>query len=325
MDRRTLLRTAVATLLAVPLVSFGQQTGKVPRIGLLMSETLPAQASRVEALRIGLRDHGYVEGKNIAIEMRSAGGDYDRLPELAAELAKLKVDVIVAFGGKAGAAAKRATTTIPIVDPVIDDPIALGASSYARPAGNLTGSAQFSPESAAKRLELLREVFPRITRVAVLINPASTGSAPQLQAMQATANALKFELQVIEVRTAREIGAALAAMAQRRIEAIVAPTETLFRANAIEIAEFAARQRLPLIGPTEFAAAGALIGYGGDPAELYRHAAYFVDRILKGAKPADLPIEQVSNLKLVINLKTANTLGITIPQSLLVRADDVMR
>jgi putative tryptophan/tyrosine transport system substrate-binding protein len=274
----------------------------------------------------GLREHGYVEGKNIAIEFRSADGDYDRLPGLAVELASLKVDVIVAFGTKAVSAAQRATTTIPIVDPSMGDPVALGlSSSLARPGGNITGIVQFSPEAAAKRVEFLKEALPRITRVAVLINPANTGTPPQLQAMRATANALKLELQSVEVRTSRDLRESIAATAKRRVEGIVVSTDTLFRANLVEIADLTAKHRLPSIGPKEFAAAGGLIGYGADVAEMYRHAAYFVDRILKGAKPGDLPIERVTKLELVINLKTANALSITIPQSLLVRADDVIR
>ena len=312
--------------LAAPLVLFAQQQKTVPRIGLLIPETVSVETTRVEALRSGLRDHGYVEGKNIIFELRSADGNYDRLPDLAAELAKLKVDVIVAFGTKAVSAAQRATTTIPIVDPVMGDPVALGLSgSLARPGGNVTGSVQFSVEGGAKRVELLKEAVPRITRIAILINPANTGNPLQLQAMRVTANALKLEVQALEVRNAKELGDALATLAQWRVEALVVPSDTLFRANFIEIADRAGKQRLPSAGTKEFAVAGGLIGYGPDPVELYRHAAYFVDRLLKGAKPGDLPIEQATKLEIVINLKTAKTLGIMIPQALLVRANDVIR
>jgi putative ABC transport system substrate-binding protein len=312
--------------LVAPLASLAQQSGKVPRIGLLIPETPSVEASRIEALRAGLRDRGYVEGSNMAIELRSAEGNYDRLSELAAELAKLKVDVIVAFGTKAVSAAQHATATIPIVDPVMGDPVAIGlSSSLARPGGNITGSVQFSPETGAKRLEFLKEVFPRITRVAVLINPANAGNPLQLQTMRVTANALNLELQALEVRNAKELGEVLAAMAQRRVEALVVPTDTLLRAHAAEIADRAASLRLPSAGSREYAEAGGLIGYGPDPVPLYRRSAYFVDRILKGAKPDDLPIERATKVDLVINLKTAKALGITIPQSLLVRADDVIR
>jgi putative ABC transport system substrate-binding protein len=324
--RRHFVFALAVTALAAPLASLAQHSGKVPRIGLLIPETPSVEASRVEALRAGLRDHGYVEGKSIAIELRSADGNYDRLPELAVELTKLKVDVIVAFGSKAVSAAMRATTTIPIVDPVMGDPVAAGlSSSLARPGGNVTGSVQFSPEAGAKRLELLKEAVARTARIAVLLNPANPGSPLQLQAMRATANALKLELQAVEVRNAKELGPTFAAIEQGRIEAIIVPTDTLFRANAIEIADRAASLRLPSAGSKEFAAAGGLIGYGPDAVELYRHAAYFVDRIIKGAKPDDLPIEQATKLDLVINLKTAKAIGITIPPSLLVRANDVIR
>jgi putative ABC transport system substrate-binding protein len=316
----------VASALAAPRVLLAQQQRPVPRIGFLLPEAPSDDASRTNALRAGLRDYGYVEGKNIAIEVRSADGKYDRLPELAAELVKLKVDVIVAFGSKAVSAATRATATIPIVDPSMGDPVASGlATSLARPGGNVTGLGQFSGEAGAKRLELLKEAVPRITRVAVLINPANTSSPQQVQAMRVTADALQLELQALEVRNAKEIGPTFAAMAQGRIEAIVVATDTLFRVNHIEIADRAARQRLPSTGSKEFAAAGGLIGYGPDPIELNRRAAYFVDRILKGAKPGDLPIEQATRLELVINLKTAKALGITIPQSVLVRANEVIQ
>ena len=291
-----------------------------------MSETLSAQTSRMDALRAGLRDRGYVEGKNIAVEIRTADGNYERLPELAAELVSLKVDVIVAFGTKAVSAAKRATTTIPIVDPVMADPVALGiSSSLAHPGGNITGIAQFGPEAASKRVEFLREAVPRVTRVAVLSNPANPSSAVDFNAIRDAANVLKLELQLLEARSQAEFRQAFSAMAQRRIEAIVVLTDTLFRSNAVEISDLAIKQRLPLAGPKEFAAAGGLIGYGYDPVELYRHAAYFVDRLLKGAKPGDLPIEQATKFDLVINLKTAKALGIKVPQSLLVRANDVIR
>jgi putative ABC transport system substrate-binding protein len=325
--RRKLLVMFVAGALAGSLASFAQpQQQKVPRIGFLISEALSGSASRVDALRAGLLDRGYVEGKNIAIELRSADGDYDRLPELAAELVKLKVDVIVAFGTKAVLAAKRATTTIPIVDPVMGDPVAAGlGSSLARPGGNITGSAQFGRESNAKRLEYLKEALPRITRVAFLFNPANPSGRQGFEALRVTADALKLELQALEVRNTKELGAAFSAMALGRVEAIVVSTDTFFQTHAIDIADLAAKQRLPSAGATAYAIAGGLIGYGVNDADMYRHAAYFVDRILKGAKPRDLPIEQATRLYLVINLETAKALGVAIPQSLLVRADEVIQ
>jgi putative ABC transport system substrate-binding protein len=291
-----------------------------------MSETRSAQTSRIEALREGLRDRGYVEGKNIATELRSADGNYDRLPELAAELVSLKVAVIVAFGTKAVSAAQRATTTIPIVDPVMGDPVALGLSkSLARPGRNITGSTQYGPEIAAKRIELLKEAIPYLARVTVLINPANAGSGMQVGVMRATTEALKLELRVLEVRSPNEFKQAISRIPKGHAEALLVTSDTLFRLNAAEIVNLAATRQLPLAGPREFAALGGLIGYGPDALELYRHAAYFVDRILNGAKPDDLPIEQPTKLGLVINLKTAKALGLTIPQSLLLRADELIQ
>lgn len=324
MNRRETLVALFALGAASRMVNAQQRPA--PRIGFLISETLSVSASGVDALRAGLHDHGYTEGQSIVIEVRSADGDYDRLAELAADLVKLKVNVLVAFGTKAVLAARRATTTIPIVDPVMADPVAVGlSSSFARPGGNITGSAQFGRESVAKRLELLKEASPRITRVAFLFNPANPSGRLTFETLRTTADALKLELQALEVRTAREFGATFAAIAQGRIDAIVISTDTLFQANAIEIADLAANQRLPSAGATAYAVAGGLIGYGVNDADMYRHAAYFVDRILKGAKPGDLPNERAPALELVINLETAYALGITVPKSLLVRADEVIR
>jgi putative ABC transport system substrate-binding protein len=223
-------------------------------------------------------------------------------------------------------AATHATTIIPIVDPVMGDPVLMGVSgSLARPDGNVTGSIQFGAESNGKRLEYLKEAVPRIKRVAILLNPANASSARQLELVRATADALKLELSAFELGNAKELGATFAAIAQRRVDAIVVASDTLFRANAAEIVDLAAKQQVPLAGTKEFAVAGGLIGYGSDPIVLYRRGAYFVDRLLKGAKPADLPIERAIGLELVINLKTAKLLGITIPQTLLVRANDVIQ
>lgn len=324
-SRRCTLRALLA-LGAAPLAAFAQPARKQGRIGFLIPETPDIESTRAEALRAGLRDHGYVEGRNIVIEVRSADGNYERLPALAAELVNLKVDVIVAFGSKAVSAAQRATTTIPIVDPVMGDPVAVGLSSgLARPGGNVTGLVQFSIEAGAKRLELLKEVVPRMTRVAVLINPANPGSPLQVQAMRAVADVRRLELQAFEVRNAGELEAAFAALERGHFEAAVVGTDTLLRAHHVEIADRLKRQSLPSAGSNEFAKAGGLIGYGSDPVDLYRRAAYFVDRIFKGAKPADLPIERATQLHLVINLKTANALGVSVPQSLLLRANDLIR
>jgi putative ABC transport system substrate-binding protein len=326
-NRRRVLTLCFGAI-AAPLASLAQQPqGKVPRVGFLISETLSGQASRIEALRAGLRDLGYVEGKNIAIEIRSAEGNYDRLPSLAAELARLKVDVLVAFGIKALAAASTATTTIPIVIPATSsDPVAMGlVSSLARPGGNVTGSTTFGPEIMAKRLELLKEVMPGMTRVAVLVNPANSSFGPTFKQMDIAAKSLNISLNPFEVRAPGEFDRVFAAMAKGRVDAIVIQDDTIFgEANANAIAELAARQRLLAVGSKAFAEAGGTIGYGRTDSELYRRGAYFVDRILKGAKPGDLPIEQATRFELVINMKIAKALGIKIPRSVMLRADRVI-
>ena len=328
-SRRTLIIALSAGALVASLASFAQQPqGKVPRVGFLISETLSGQVSRIEALRAGLRDLGYVEGKNIAIEFRSAEGNYDRLPDLAAELTRLKVDVLVAFGIKALAAASGATTTIPIVIPATSsDPVAMGLiSSLARPGGNVTGSTAFGPEIMAKRLELLKEVMPGMTRVAVLVNPANSSFGPTFKQMDIAAKSLKFSLQPFEARGPGEFDRAFAEMAKRRVDAMVVQDDTIFgEANANAIAELAARHRLLAVGSKGFAEAGGTIGYGRTDSELYRRGAYFVDRILKGAKPGDLPIEQATRFDLVINMKIAKALGIKIPQAVLLRANEVIQ
>jgi putative ABC transport system substrate-binding protein len=318
----------MAVAIAVPIVSFAQQPEtKIPLVAFLMSETVSAQADTIEAVRAGLRDHGYIDGKNVKIELRSAEGNYDRLPGLAAELTRLNVDVIVAFGSKAVSAAVRSTTTIPIVDTSIGgDLAALGlGDSLARPGKNVTGVAVLSQETGAKRIEFLKEALPQIALVTVLVNPLNASTPGQVQAMRATAASSKVDLDVAEVRSPQELREAIMAAARRTRGGLVVSTDTLFRANLIEIASLAAKHALPAIGPKEFAAVGGLMGYSPDRMEVYRRAAYFVDRILKGAKPNELPIERVTRVELVINAKTAKTLGITIPQSLLLRADDVIQ
>lgn len=322
MLRRLVLAVLVVAL--APLTAFAQAPQRnVPRIGFLIAETFSGQATRVEALRAGLKDRGYVEGKNFAIEFRSADGHYDRLPAKAAELTRLKVDVIVAFGSKAVLAAQHATSTIPIVVPVIGDPVAVGAAgSVARPGGNITGSATFGPQVSAKRLEFLREAVPHVTRVAYLLNPANASSAFNLQSVRDSARSL--EVRAFEVRVPSDFERTFSAIANARVGAVLVSTDTLLASNAKEIADLAAAQRLPTASGKEFAEAGGLIGYGANDAELYRRASYFVDRILKGAKPSDLPIEQATRFELVINMKAAKALGIKIPQSILIRADKVI-
>ena len=312
-------------LVAAPLAADAQQIGKVPRIGFLGATSASGYRALLEAFRQGLRDLGYVEGKNLVIEFRWAEGRYDRLPALAAELVGLQVDLLVCHGTPGTWAAKRATTTIPIVMAATGDAIGSGlVASLARSGGNITGTTHFSPEINAKRLELLKEAVPRLRRVAVLVNPDDPGTAPILRAMALTATSLKLELQLFEARGPSEFERAFAAMAQRRSEALVTMNDPMLMSNAGGLAALAAQRRLPSVGFKEFAQAGGLMAYGVDFPGLYRHAAVFVDKILKGAKPADLPVEQATKFELVINLKTAKAFGLTIPPSLLMRADEVI-
>ena len=325
MDRRAFISSVTGSLLAAPLAVEGQQVGRVWRIGFLGAATPSVWASRVEGLRGGLRDLGYVEGKNIVIEFRWANGMYDRLPDLAAELTRLKIDVLVTAGTPGTLSAKRATTTIPIVMAASGDAVATGlVASLARPGGNITGSTSFSQQLHAKRLELLKEAMPNLGLVGVLFNPRNPAFTTDLQEMETAARSMKVRLQRFESQGPNEFAGAFAAMTRSHVDAVVIQEDGMLNDNTRAIADLAAQQRLSSIGLKEFAAAGGLMGYGVDRIELFRRAAYFVDRILKGAKPADLPVEQPSKFDLAINLKTAKALGLTIPPSLLQRADQVI-
>ena len=329
MERRTLLATLVGGLLAAPLAAEAQPREKLPRVGYLSpgSPSEPLRRRRFEAFRQGLRELGYVEGQNIVIEPRWAEGKYDRYPALAADLVRLKVDVIVPVGGAATQAVQQATRTIPIVMSVVIDPVGSGlVASLARPGGNVTGLTIMASDLVGKQLELLKEVVPKVSRVALLWNPANPGSAPQLRQAEAAARALGVRLQPLEARGPQEIDSAFAAMTRERAGALVILADSIFTNQLRQIAEIAAKKRLPAIHVgTEYAEAGGLMGYSANNLDLERRAATFVDKILKGAKPADLPIEQPSKFELIINVKTAKALGLTIPQSLLLRADEVIR
>jgi len=312
--------------LGAPLAAFAQQKGKVWRIGFLGANSASGFgiAGRVDALRAGLRELGYVEGRNLVIEFRWADDKYERLPELAAELVRLKVDVIVTHGNGTRAA-MSATTTIPIVMALSGDPVALGlVASLARPGGNVTGMSGINPEVAAKRLELLKDAFPRTRQVAVLFHPDSPGTILSLRAMEATAHSLKLELQQYGVRGPGDIDSAFAAMAKRRVDAVVTIDEPVLSANSEVIANLAARMRLPSIGSIELAEAGGLMAYAPNRRDMFRRSAYFVDRILKGAKSGELPVEQAMRFETVLNLKTAKALGLQFPQAVLARADRVI-
>jgi len=324
MSRREFI-LALGAAAAWPLAVRAQQAGKMARIGFLGSATAAGSAESIEALRAGLRDFGHVEGRNIVIEFRWAEGKYDRLSNLVAELIRLNVDVIVTHGTPGTHTAKQATTTIPIVMAISGDAIATGiVASLAQPPANLTGSTFFIPELNAKRLELLKEAFPRVVRVVALSNPNNPVSKPIISAMQAGAVLLKLQIDAAKAQGPSEFEGAFAAMAKSRVDAVVVTEDGEFAASFGAIASLSAANKLTSIGSPEYAQAGGLIGYGVNLLGLYRRAAYFVDRILKGAKPADLPIEQPTKFELVINLKTAKVLGLEIPPILLARADKVI-
>ncbi len=304
-----------------------QQPGKIPRIGYLVPRS--ALETREEAFRQGLRDLGYVEGKNIIVEYRFAEGKSERLPELAAELVRLKVDVIVAPGTPLAQAAKTATRTIPIVFSAVADPIGTGlVTSLARPGGNITGLTPISADLSAKRLELLKETVPRVSRIAVLSTPdyPLPVKAETLKEMEAAARALGVQLQLLEVRGPNDFDSAFGAMSRERAGAFTVLPIPMFLAERRRIVDLAAKNRLPAIFHwSEYVEAGGLMSYGTDPVALFRRAATYVDKILKGAKPADLPVEQPMKFELIINLKAAKQIGLTIPLNVLARANKVIK
>jgi len=281
----------------------------------------------LEDFRQGLRDVGYVEGKNIQLEIRWGEGKLERMPALAAELVRLKVDVIVAVSSPAVQAARKATQTIPIVMPLSSDPVGDGlVASLARPGGNITGMSMMAPELATKRLQLLKEVFPRQDRpAAVLWNPDYVGMAARFKQIESAAPAMGMNVRSVEIRDSRELEHALEALSREPPDALVLLADPLTTSQRLRIVEFAAEQRLPAIYETSpFVEAGGLMSYGPNVDEMVRHAAIYVDKILKGAKPGDLPIEQPAKFELVINLKTAKALGVAIPQSVRMQADRVI-
>jgi putative ABC transport system substrate-binding protein len=314
-------------VLAAPLVVAAQQPGSGYRIGYIATTplTAPGASRSFEAFRHGLGELGWVEGRNIAIEYRDWAGRSERLPAVAAELVRLKVDVIVATAAPATLASKQATTTIPIVGVGLSDPVGQGlVTSLVRPGANVTGLASLLPELAAKRLELLREALPVVSRVAVLSNAANAGNVRQIEETRAAAQTLGLKLEFVEVR-GPDFQAAFAAMTRARPEALVVLADPLTFSYRTQIVDFAARSRLPAIHPfRESVEAGGLMAYGVDLADMYRRAATYVDKILRGAKPADLPIEQPTKFEFAINIKAAQALGLAIPQSLLLRADRVV-
>ena len=323
MNRRSFVGTLGLGLLAAPLAAKAQETRKVARIGMLGGTSPPDPL--VEAFKQGLRELGYVEGRNISIEYRWAEGRLDRLPDLAADLVRLKVDVIVA-SSQAAVAAKHATTVIPIVMPIITDPVRLGlVASLARPGGNATGFATQNDELPGKWMELVKETLPKVSRVAALFQPTYDGGV-QLKASEAAARSLGVRLQALTVERPDDFATAFAEVQKNRAEALIVSSTGLFYVHGTRLVEFAAKHRLPAIyHRSEFVVgSGGLMSYGPDFRDMFRRSATYVDKILKGAKPGDLPVQQPTKFELVINTKTAKALGLTLPASLLVQADQLI-
>ena len=333
MGRSFLSAIAFSALAAAVLGSFGlssladaQQPASMRRIGVLLVGFSP-ESKQAQAFRQGLREAGYAEGRDVVIEWRSANGDYDRVPPLVADLVKREIDVIVVDSTNAARAAKEATSTIPIVMAVVADPVGSGlVASLAHPGGNVTGLSVMLADLTAKRLQLLKETIPRLTRVAVLWNPDTPYHPKAIEDLKAAAPSLAIELSFVSVRTPEEFGPAFSAVSRAHAEALYVLGDAFFYSHRMTLCKLASKARLPTIyaarQPVE---EGGLISYGPDFGDLYRRSAGYVDKILKGAKPGDLPVEQPTIFELIVNLKTAKTLGITIPQSILLRADEIIR
>ena len=304
-----------------------QQPGKVPRIGFLSGVSRATLSGRVDSFRQGLRELGYVEGKNIVIEWRFAGGKLDKLPALAAELVRLKVDVIVTAAPPLTRAAKQATVTIPIVMAFDDDPVGSGfVASLNRPGGNITGLSTQSPEISGKQLEFLREIVPKLSRVGVLGDVTRPGIPQALREINVVADAFRVQVQYLEVRGPKDIETAFRAATKERADALIVLGSPVLRSQQKQVVDLAVKSRLPAIyNVAEFVEDGGLMTYGVNINDLYRRAATYVDKILKGVKPADLPIEQPKKFELIINLKAAKQIGLTIPPNVLARADKVIK
>ena len=326
--QRRIILALIAGAFAAPLLSSAQQPAKVARIGFLHAASAPAAEYQLRALRDGLRELGYVEGKNYQFEFRWGEGKLDRLPALAADLVRAKVDVIVAASSPAVVAAGQATRTIPIVMPLSSDPVGDGlVASLAHPGGNITGLSVMAPELGEKRLQLLKELLPKVSHAMdVLWNPAYVGMRARFEQAKVDAPTVGFQVRSMEVRDTRELDAAFEAIVREHPEALLILVDPFTRSQRSRIVDFAAAQRIPAIyESSEFVDVGGLISYGPNIADQFRRAANYVDKILKGAKPADLPIEQPTTFELIINMKAAKALGLTIPQSILVRADQVIQ
>jgi len=325
-SRRIFCRTVAGALVAPAIAS--AQASRVPRVGVLYAGTREAAAQNVDAFQQGLREHGYVEGKNIVLESRFGEGKVERIAEAAGELVRMKVDVIVAGTDPAIVAVKQQTQAIPIVMTNSTDPVGTGfVASLARPGGNITGLSGFSPELSGKRLELLREVLPALSRVAIIWNPDVRGALLDYKETETAARSLRMQLQSVEVQRIDELDRAVSAIKAGRAEAVIAsPLNPLLFSYAGQLVSLIQRNRLPsMFGARRFPEVGGLMSYGSSATEPWRRAAAYVDKILKGAKPAELAVEQPTKFELVVNLKTAKALGITIPKELLLRADEVIQ
>jgi len=327
MSKKILIWLMVAIFLTTVSPAGAQQPAKVPRIGRLSGASLSATAARIKAFRQGLRDLGYVEGKNISIEYRFAEGKRDRLPGLAAELVYLKVDIIVTAGPPATRAAKEATNTIPIVMTNEADPVGTGfIASLARPGGNITGLSTLAPELGGKRLEILKEVVPKASRVAVLGTSTAPGYAQVLKEIELAAGAFKVQLQYLDVLDPKDIETTFRAAKKKGADAILTLNSPILQSHRAQIAELAIKNRLPAIYYNSlYVEDGGLMYYGVNITDLDRRAATFVDKILKGRTPADLPVEQAMKFEFIINLKAAKAIGLTIPPNVLVRAQKVIQ
>ena len=331
--RRRLMRKKVigltlgATVFALSVSVEAQQPKKVPRIGFLTATSASSQAPRLEAFRQGLKDLGYFEGKNITIEYRFAEEKLDRVANLAADLVHLKIDMIVTGGGTSTRAAKEATATIPIVMGFDNDPVGSGfVASLARPGGNITGLSTLSPEISGKQLELLKEIVPKLSRVAVFGSSIAPGNAQALKEIEVAAEAFGVKLQHPEVRDPKDIETAFGAASKGRADAVLVLPSPITLSQRRQVVDLAAKSRLPAIyWATEFVEAGGLMTYSVSFTDLFRRAATYVDKILKGAKPADLPVEQPRKFELIINLKAAKQIGLTVPPNVLARADRVIK
>jgi putative tryptophan/tyrosine transport system substrate-binding protein len=317
----------VVVLLAVGVIAEAQQATKIPRIGYLTNESLSATSERSEAFRRGLRELGYVEGKNIFIEWRSAEGKLDRVTTLAAELVRLKVDVIVTVGSSVSRSAKEATSTIPIVMAQVNDPVGDGlVASLARPGGNITGLSTLAPELSGKRLELLKEVVPKLSRVAVMGTSTIPGNAQQLKGTELAAGPFGIMVQYLDLLNPKEVESAFRGATKARAEALLGLGGPVLNSQRTQVVELAVKSRLPAVyWRSDFVEAGGLMSYGTSFTDLWRRAATYVDKILKGANPGELPIEQPTKFDLVINLKAAKQIGLIIPPHVLARADRVIR